>query len=91
MRVREPLCGGQQHPVLRGAAFRPTEDQIRPNAGASIVPAEFIACTRLRRDDALEDPASGRVLEIWSDQPGMRIYTGNFLDGMLIPDVELVE
>jgi aldose 1-epimerase len=27
------------------------------------------------------DPASGRVMEISSDQPGVQFYTGNFLDG----------
>ncbi|WP_404339578.1 aldose epimerase family protein [Sphingomonas sp. MMS12-HWE2-04] len=32
----------------------------------------------------LEDPASGRVLEVLSDQPGVQVYTGNFLDGTLI-------
>lgn len=29
----------------------------------------------------LEDPASGRAMELWSDQPGVQIYSGNFLDG----------
>lgn len=32
----------------------------------------------------LEDPASGRVLEVWTDQPGVQVYTGNFLDGTYI-------
>ena len=32
----------------------------------------------------LEDPASGRTLEVLSDQPGVQVYTGNFLDGTLI-------
>ena len=32
----------------------------------------------------LEDPASGRVLEVLTDQPGVQIYTGNFLGGTLI-------
>jgi len=27
------------------------------------------------------DPKRGRVLEVWTDQPGMQFYTGNFLDG----------
>jgi len=27
------------------------------------------------------DPGSGRVLEVWTTQPGMQFYTGNFLDG----------
>jgi aldose 1-epimerase len=28
-----------------------------------------------------KDPASGRVMEVWTDQPGIQLYTGNFLDG----------
>ena len=32
----------------------------------------------------LEDPGSGRVLEVLTDQPGIQIYTGNFLDGTLV-------
>lgn len=28
----------------------------------------------------LEDPASGRVLEVWSTEPGLQVYTANFLD-----------
>lgn len=27
------------------------------------------------------DPHSGRSLELWSDQPGLQFYSGNFLDG----------
>jgi aldose 1-epimerase len=27
------------------------------------------------------DPTSGRVLKVWTDQPGIQFYTGNFLDG----------
>lgn len=29
----------------------------------------------------LEDPKSGRVLELLTNQPGMQFYSGNFLDG----------
>ncbi len=29
------------------------------------------------------DPSSGRVMEVWSDQPGLQFYSGNFLDGTL--------
>lgn len=32
----------------------------------------------------LEDPQSGRVLEVLSDQPGVQVYTGNFLDGTFV-------
>jgi aldose 1-epimerase len=30
------------------------------------------------------DSSSGRVLEIFTDQPGVQLYTGNFLDGTLV-------
>jgi len=30
-----------------------------------------------------EDPASGRVLEVYTTQPGVQFYTGNFLDGTI--------
>lgn len=29
------------------------------------------------------EPKTGRVLEVWTDQPGVQFYTGNFLDGSL--------
>lgn len=32
----------------------------------------------------LEDPDSGRVLEVHSTQPGLQVYTGNFLDGTIV-------
>ena len=41
-----------------------------------------------KRDEAgirlaakLEDPASGRILEVLTTQPGLQFYSGNFLDG----------
>lgn len=35
----------------------------------------------LRSVALLRDPASGRTLEILSDQPGIQVYTSNYLDG----------
>lgn len=32
----------------------------------------------------LSDPASGRVLEILSDEPGIQFYAGNFIDGTMV-------
>ena len=32
---------------------------------------------------SVTDPKSGRVMEVWSDQPGLQFYAGNFLDGTL--------
>lgn len=42
---------------------------VRPNAG------------ELRLAARVEDPKSGRVMEILTTQPGIQFYTGNFLDG----------
>jgi aldose 1-epimerase len=30
------------------------------------------------------EPTSGRVVEVYTDQPGMQLYSGNFLDGTII-------
>jgi aldose 1-epimerase len=32
----------------------------------------------------IEDPRSGRVLEVWTTEPYIDFYTGNFLDGTLV-------
>jgi aldose 1-epimerase len=31
----------------------------------------------------LFDPGTGRLMEVWTSQPGIQVYTGNFLDGSL--------
>ncbi len=35
----------------------------------------------LRRAAVLTSPRTGTSVELWSDQPGVQVYTGNFLDG----------
>jgi len=32
----------------------------------------------------LEDPVSGRLLEVLTTEPGLQVYTGNFLDGTVV-------
>jgi len=29
------------------------------------------------------EPNSGRAMEVWSDEPGLQFYAGNFLDGTI--------
>jgi aldose 1-epimerase len=31
----------------------------------------------------VKEPTSGRVMEVWSDEPGLQFYAGNFLDGTI--------
>src|SRR6266496_2518529 len=47
-----------------------------------IVPSYIVSCT-FRRAAKVYEPTSGRVMEVWTDQPGIQFYTGNFLDGTL--------
>jgi aldose 1-epimerase len=38
----------------------------------------------VRLNARLEDPKTGRVMEVLSNQPGVQLYTGNFLDGTAV-------
>ncbi|HYN68550.1 MAG TPA: aldose epimerase family protein [Ornithinibacter sp.] len=38
----------------------------------------------MRRAARLEHPGTGRALEVHSDQPGLQVYTGNYLDGSIV-------
>ncbi|WP_269714816.1 aldose epimerase family protein [Caulobacter sp. NIBR2454] len=42
------------------------------------------AAGALRLAARLSDPSSGRTLEFWSDQPGLQLYSGNFIDGTTV-------
>jgi aldose 1-epimerase len=39
--------------------------------------------TNMIRAASLRDPDSGRVLDVWTTEPGIQFYSGNFLDGTL--------
>jgi aldose 1-epimerase len=39
---------------------------------------------QLRPAARLEDPRSGRVLELLTTEPGVHLYTGNFLSGAVV-------
>lgn len=38
----------------------------------------------LRHVASVKSPASGRLMKVFTDQPGMQFYSGNFLDGTII-------
>ena len=40
--------------------------------------------TTLIRAARLHEPDSGRVLSVWTTEPGIQFYSGNFLDGTLV-------
>jgi aldose 1-epimerase len=41
----------------------------------------FVLDNKEEVDVTVYEPRSGRMLEVITDQPGMQLYTGNFLDG----------
>lgn len=71
-----------RQPTPVGARLGVADEQIRVGHGYDhnwvLLPSRDGACRPVAR---LEEPVSGRILEIWSDQPGLQFYSGNFLDG----------
>lgn len=41
---------------------------------------------KLTFDARVMDPKSGRVMEVWSTEPGIQLYSGNFLEGKVPRD-----
>ncbi|MFI2645101.1 aldose epimerase family protein [Streptomyces sp. NPDC018610] len=71
-------AGGYDHCwVLRGHAWSRTQGGARPLGDA---PDGAVAPHRAAR---LEDPGSGRVMEVRTTEPGLQVYTGQQLDGTL--------
>ena len=38
---------------------------------------------KLRQAAIVHEPTSGRVMEVWTTEPGVQFYTGNYLDGTI--------
>lgn len=64
-----------------GARIADDDPQLRNGSGYDhnfvLNPASGAPAVRLK------DPASGRVLELYTEEPGIQFYSGNFLDGKL--------
>ena len=73
-------------PMVIGARIRDgRDDQIVFGQGYDenfVVDRKLSATPRLMA--RIEDPHSGRIMDILSNQPGVQLYTGNFLDGTAI-------
>ncbi len=70
-------------PTPIGAVVDQPFDQILKARGLDhnfILPATSQVGTALARVDL---PSHGRALELWTDQPGVQCYTGNWLDGSI--------
>lgn len=71
-----------RHETAVGAHLREPHPQLL--AARGLDHNYVLRATGLRRCARLADPASGRVLEVLTDQPGLQVYSGNSLDGSLV-------
>lgn len=66
-------------PARVGGAVRTQHPQLAASQG--IDHNYVVRGEGLRRAAVLSCPATATSVELWSDQPGLQLYTGNFLDG----------
>tara|TARA_R110000868_G_scaffold21640_7_gene89740 strand:+ start:11439 stop:12626 length:1188 start_codon:yes stop_codon:yes gene_type:complete len=66
-----------------GKDIEADNDQLRKGLGFDHCWVLNEQNTGVRYAATAYDPSSGRVLEIYTDEPGIQFYSGNFLDGTL--------
>lgn len=68
-------------PTAIGARIEQDEEQLKLGKGYD---HNFVINGRpgtLRLAARVSEPTTGRVMEAWTTEPGMQLYTGNYLDG----------
>ncbi len=68
-------------PTAIGARINQDEEQLKLGKGYD---HNFVIDGRagtLRLAGRVTEPTTGRVMEVWTTEPGMQLYTGNYLDG----------
>lgn len=69
-------------PATAGARIEQNDEQLKLGKGYDH--NWVLNGSGLRLAARVEEPTSGRVLEVSTTQPGVQFYTGNFLDGTLV-------
>jgi aldose 1-epimerase len=68
-------------PTAIGARINQDEEQLKLGKGYD---HNFVINGRagtLRLAGRVTEPTTGRAMEVWTTEPGMQLYTGNYLDG----------
>ena len=68
-------------PTAIGARIEADDEQIRFGKGYD---HNFVVTGRrgvLRKAAEVYEPTTGRVMEVWTTEPGVQLYTGNYLNG----------
>jgi aldose 1-epimerase len=70
-------------PTAIGARIGQDDEQLKFGKGYDMNYVLNKKGIELSRAARVEEPTSGRVMEVWTTQPGIQFYTGNNLDGTL--------
>ncbi|HTJ22888.1 MAG TPA: aldose epimerase family protein [Gemmatimonadaceae bacterium] len=70
-------------PTAIGARINANDEQLRRGRGYDHNFVLIPAASGLTHAAHVLEPTSGRTLDVYTDQPGVQFYTGNFLDGTL--------
>ncbi len=73
-----------RHPTAIGARINADDQQLKFGLGYD---HNFVlngTMGELRMVGKLSEATTGRVMEIWTTEPGIQFYSGNFLDGSII-------
>ncbi len=70
-------------PHAIGGRINASDEQIRLGGGYDHNWVLDSASGSLAKAAEVYEPSTGRTLEVWTTQPGIQFYTGNFLDGTL--------
>jgi aldose 1-epimerase len=73
--------GADDEQLRRGGGYDHNFALQRGDDGASISPDGSVSAMLLAA--RVTEPASGRVLEVETSEPGLQFYSGNFLDGTI--------
>jgi aldose 1-epimerase len=66
-----------------GARINETDEQLKFGTGYDHNLVLKGPTGQLRQAAKVYEPTTGRVMEVWTTEPGLQFYSGNFLDGTL--------
>jgi aldose 1-epimerase len=70
-------------PTAVGSRINENNDQLKYAGGYDFNWVIKKPMGELGLDARVTDPTTGRVMEVWSTEPGLQFYTGNFLNGTM--------
>lgn len=68
-------------PTAIGARIEAEDEQLKLGKGYDHNFVLYDSKGKLALAATVREPKSGRVMEVWTTEPGIQLYTGNFLDG----------